>query len=84
MKNLLIIYWKNRNYNWIDFMDYSLIEKSNSENLLIKWFDFMYIWKTRKETKETFNNRLEFQKQKIENSGFNYRSVIHELRYWNN
>ena len=61
MKNLLIIYWKNRNYNWIDFM---------------------YIWKTRKETKETFNNRLEFQKQKIENSWFNYRSVIHELKYW--
>lgn len=84
MKNLLIIYWKNRNYNWIDFMDYSLIEKSSSENLLIKWFDFMYIWKTRKETKETFNNRLEFQKQKIENSWFNYRSVIHELEYWNN
>jgi hypothetical protein len=81
MKKLLIIYWKNRNYKWIDFMDYSLIEKNNSENLMIKWYDFMYIWKTKKETKEIFNNRLEFQKQKIENSGYDYRNVIHELKY---
>lgn len=81
MKNLSIIYWKSRNYNWIEFMDYSLIEKSSNENLMIKWYDFMRIWETKKQTKETYENRLETQKKKIEEKGYNYRDVIHELRY---
>lgn len=81
MKKLYIIYWKSRNYNWIEFMDYSLIEKSSNENLMIKWCDFMRIWETKKQTKETYENRLETQKKKIEEKWYNYRDVIHELRY---
>lgn len=65
-------------------MDYSLIEKWTNENLMIKWYDFMRIWETKKQTKETYENRLETQKKKIEEKGYNYRDVIHELRYWKN
>ena len=81
MKKLTIVYWKNRNYKGIDFIEYSLIEKGSNENLMIKWFDFMRIWETKKQTKETYENRLETQKKKIEEKGYNYRDVIHELRY---
>lgn len=81
MKKLTIIYWKSRNYNWIEFIDYSLIEKWTNENLMIKWYDFMRIWETKKQTKETFENRLETQEKKIEEKGYNYRDVIYELRY---
>lgn len=41
----------------------------------------MRIWETKKQTKETYENRLETQKKKIEEKGYNYRDVIHELRY---
>lgn len=81
MKKLIIIYWKERNYKGIDFMDYSLVEKWTNENLMIKSYDFMYIWETQKKTKEIFENRLETQKNKLENAGYNYRDAIHELRY---
>lgn len=81
MKKLYIIYWKSRSYNWIEFIDYSLFEKWTNENLMIKWYDFMRIWETKKKTKETYENRLETQKKKIEEKGYNYRDVIHELRY---
>lgn len=81
MKKLTIIYWKERNYKGIDFMDYSLIEKWTNENLMIKGQDFMYIWETQKKTKEIFENRLETQKNKLEKAGYNYRDTIHELRY---
>ena len=81
MKKLSIIYWKKRNYKWIDFMEYSLIEKWNYENLMIKWYDFMYLWDCQKNTKTTFTNRFEFQKDKIEKAWYNYRDVVYELRY---
>lgn len=81
MKKLYIIYWKSRNYNWIEFMDYSLIEKSSNENLMIKWYDFMRTWETKKETKRIFDFWQETQKNKLERAGYNYRNVIHELRY---
>jgi hypothetical protein len=51
---------------------------------MIKWYDFMRIWETKKQTKETYENRLETQKKKIEEEWYNYRDVIHELRYWKN
>ena len=82
MKKLTIIYWKNRNYKGIDFMDYSLIEKGTNENLMIKDYDFMYIWETKKETKTIFETRLETQKSKIEKAWFNYWDTIYELKYW--
>lgn len=78
----LIIYWKNRNYKGIDFIDYSLIEKYWSDNLVIKWMDIMYMWETKKHTKEIFNDRLETQKNKLEKVWYNYWDIIYELRYW--
>ena len=63
-------------------MEYSLIERWSYENLMIKWYDFMYIWETQKKTKETFENRLETQKNKLENAGYNYRDTIYQLTYW--
>ena len=84
MKKLLIIYWKNRNFWGVDFMDYSLIEKSTSDNLLIKGYDLMFMWETKAETKKIFENRLETQENKLKEAGFNYWDVIHELRYWKN
>lgn len=83
MKKFTIIYWKKRNYKGIDFMDYSLIEKLNYENLMIQWQDFMFIWETQKKTKETFENWLNTQKNKLENAWYNYRDAIYNLRYWN-
>lgn len=65
-------------------MEYSLIEKTTNENLMIKNCDFMRIWETGKQTKEAYSNRLETQKKKIEEKGYNYRDVIHELRYTTN
>jgi len=41
----------------------------------------MRIWETKKQTKETYENRLETQKKRIEEKWYNYRDVIHELRY---
>lgn len=82
MKKFTIIYWKNRNYKGVDFMDYSLIEKGTNENLMIKDFDFMYIWETKKETRAIFETRLETQKSKIEKAWFNYWDTIYELKYW--
>lgn len=64
-------------------MDYNLIEKSSCENLYIKDHDFMYIWKTQKETRNIFENRLETQEKKLEDAWYNYRDVVYELRYWN-
>ena len=82
MKKFTIIYWKKRNYKGIDFMDYSLVEKWNYENLMMPEQDFMFIWETQKKTKETFENWLNTQKNKLENEGHNYRDAIYELRYW--
>ena len=83
MKKFTIIYWKKRNYKGVDFMDYSLIEKWNYENLMIQGQDFMYIWETQKKTKELFEGRLSTQKEKIEKAWYNYRDAIYNLRYWN-
>ena len=63
-------------------MEYNLIEKWTNENLMIKNYDFMRIWETKKRTIEVFNNRLETQKNTIEEKGYNYRDVIHDLNYW--
>lgn len=82
MKKLLIIYGIKRNYKGIDFMDYSLIEKGTNENLMLKWYDFMRIWETKKQTEATFRNWLETQENKLKEAGFNYWDTIHELRYW--
>lgn len=82
MKKLTIIYWKNRNYKGVDFMDYSLIEKGTYENLMIKNYDFMYIWETKKKTKEVFEAWLKTQIKKVEDAWFNYWQTIIELRYW--
>jgi len=81
MKHFTIIYWKKRNYKWIEFMEYNLIEKWTNENLMINWYDFMRIWETKKRTIEVYNNRLETQKKKLEEKEYNYRDVIHELNY---
>ena len=62
-------------------MDYSLIEKSTSDNLLIKGYDLMFMGETKAETKKIFENRLETQENKLKEAGFNYWDVIHELRY---
>lgn len=82
MKKFTIIYWKNRNYKGVDFMDYSLIEKGTYENLMIKNYDFMYIWETKKKTKEVFEEWLKTQIKKVEDAWFNYWQTIIELRYW--
>lgn len=63
-------------------MEYDLIEKWTNENLMIKNYDFMRIWETKKRTIEVYNNRLETQKNKLEEKGYNYRDVIYELNYW--
>ena len=55
--------------------------RGTNDNLMIKWEDFIYIWETQKKTKEIFENRLETQKNKLENAGYNYRDTIYELRY---
>ena len=81
MKKLTIIYWKERNYKGIDFMEYSLMERGTYENLMIKGQDFMYVWETQKKTKEIFKDRLETQKNKLEDAGYSYWDTIHELRY---
>lgn len=63
-------------------MDYSLIEKWTNENLMMPEQDLIYIWETQKKTKETFENWLNTQKNKLENEGYNYWDAIYELRYW--
>lgn len=62
-------------------MDYSLIEKNTSDNLLIKGYDLMYMGETKAETKKIFENRLKTQENKLKEAGFNYWDVIYKLRY---
>lgn len=61
-------------------MEYSLIEKWTNENLMLKWYDFMFIGETKKETKAIFDNWQETQKEKIEKAWFNYWDTIHEYK----
>ena len=82
MKHLTIIYWKKRNYKGIEFMEYNLIEKSSNENLMLKNYDFMRIWETKKRTIEVYNHRLETQKNKLEDAGYKYWDTVYKLNYW--
>lgn len=84
MKKINIIYWKKYNYKWVDFMDYILLEKSTSENLYIKWYDFMWIYETKAKTKQLFEDRLKTQIKKLEENWYNYWDIITELRCWKN
>lgn len=63
-------------------MEYDLIEKWTNENLMIKNYDFMRIWETKKRTIEVYNNRLETQKNKLEDAGYKYWDIVYELNYW--
>lgn len=62
-------------------MEYNLIEKWTNENLMIKNYDFMRIWETKKRTIEVYNNRLETQKNKLEDAGYKYWDIVYELNY---
>lgn len=81
MKYFTIIYWKKRNYKGTEFIEYNLVEKSSNENLMIKNYDFMRIWETKKRTTEVYNHRLETQKNKLEEKGYKYRDIVYELNY---
>jgi hypothetical protein len=62
-------------------MEYDLIEKWTNENLMIKNYDFMRIWETKKRTIEVYNNRLETQKNKLEEKGYKYWDIVYELNF---
>jgi hypothetical protein len=41
----------------------------------------MRIGETKKQTKETYNNRLEAQKNKLEEKGYKYWDIVYELNF---
>ena len=63
-------------------MDYIFLSRYISENLYLKWYDFMCTFETKEKTKKAFEDMLESQIKKLEENWYDYWEVIHEVRYW--
>ena len=82
MKKMSIIYWKKRNYEGIDFMEYTLMERHLCDNLMIQGQDLIYIGETQKKTKQLRENWLFTQKEKLKKAWYDYWNVVCKLEYW--
>lgn len=65
-------------------MDYIFLTRTTGDNLQMKWYDFMTIFETKEKTKKVFENLLDTQIKELEEKGYDYWEVIHEVRYWKN